>query len=110
MPTRQKEAQRPGLLTPSRFSVSLQFRWVTKNQEPRTKNKKLSVLGEDGWRREAVFVLEVSTVEVFLPRQMEIGPVRWTDADNSGGADAFGDEVRLKTDLDAAAAQRGVSG
>jgi len=58
-----------------------------------------------------VFVaLEPCTVEEFLPRQVDIGPGRGTDADDAGRAHAFGDEVRFKTDLDAAAAHRSVSG
>ena len=73
------------------------------------KEVEASILGEDGWRREAVFEAEVSAVEVLFPWQVDIGPGCGADADDAGGAEAFGDEVGLKTDLDAAAAERGFS-
>ena len=39
-----------------------------------------------------------------------MGPVAGADADDATGADAFDDEIGLELDLDAAAAERGVSG
>ena len=72
----------------------------------RTKNAKPSVFGKDGRSREAVFMAEGSVAQIFLPRHSDDGPVRRTDTDDSCGTDALDDEVRFKTDLDAAAAQR----
>lgn len=69
-----------------------------------TQNLSHSVFGKDGRGREPVFVTEVSAVDVFLSRQVEIWPIGRSDADDSGRAHAFGDEVRFKTDLDATAA------
>ena len=69
------------------------------------------VFGEDGRRRKAVFMAEVAIAENFLPRQSaDDGPARRADTDDSPGANTFDDEVRLKTDLDAAAPQRNLSG
>jgi hypothetical protein len=41
---------------------------------------------------------------------VDIGPACGPDFDDARGAHAFGDEVGLKSDLDAAAAERGISG
>lgn len=62
-----------------------------------------SVLPKDrrGW--EAVFVAGVSVWEVFIARDVEVGPGFGADADDSGGVDAFGDEVGFEADMDAAA-------
>ena len=66
-----------------------------------------SVLGEDGWRRESNFGAGVA--QEFFPREVHFGPAGGTHTDDSAGADAFDDEVGLKTDLDATAAQRHLS-
>ncbi|MFN9940421.1 MAG: hypothetical protein ACK56I_13195, partial [bacterium] len=41
---------------------------------------------------------------------MDIRPACWADFDDARGAHAFGDEICFKSDLDAAAAQRGLAG
>ncbi len=64
-----------------------------------------SVFGKDGRSREAIFVTEGPVAQVFLPRQLHQGPAHWADADDSPGANTFDDEVGLKLDLDAAAAE-----
>ena len=43
--------------------------------------------------------------QIFLAWDVEVGPVGGAEADDSLGANAFGDEVGLKADLDSAAAQ-----
>jgi hypothetical protein len=64
-------------------------------------NCEASIFREDGGGREALFEV---VVEVFLAWHLDLGPARGTDADDSAGADAFDDEVGVKTDLDATAA------
>src|SRR6185436_20934731 len=94
--------------TPRRHSPAQDSRRLAGRR--RTGNGEASVFGEDGGRREAVFEAGVPAVQVFLPRHVDIGPGRGTDADDPGRAEAFGDEVRLETDLEAAAAERSVAG
>ena len=48
---------------------------------------------------------EGPVAQKFLPRHSDVGPVRRTDPNDSRGTNALDDEVRFKTDLDAAAAQ-----
>ena len=78
--------------------------WATKNSERGTKNEDASVFREDGRGREAVFVATIA--QEFLPRHVDLGPTGGADTDDSTRTDAFDDEVRLKTDLNATAPQR----
>ncbi len=66
-----------------------------------------SVFWEDGRSRESFFVAGIE--QVFLARHLHLRPAFWADTDDSSRANAFDDQVGLKTDLDAAAAQRNVS-
>jgi len=49
------------------------------------------ILGKDGRSREAIFVTEAPVAQVFLPRQLHLGPALWAYADDSRGAEAFDD-------------------
>ena len=68
------------------------------------------VFGKDGRCREAVFVAEGAVAQIFLSGQFEVRPACGADTDDSAGTDAFDDQVRFKSDLDAAAPQRDLSG
>jgi hypothetical protein len=92
-------------------AMILDIRSVSQGKEDQKTEREDLSTSEKCLASGSVFVAEVpATVEVFFPWHVDVGPVGGTDADDTGGADAFGDEVRFKTDLDAAAAQGGVSG
>lgn len=67
-----------------------------------------SVLREDRRGRKALFQAG-GVVEVLLARHLHLRPDVRANADDSPGANAFDDEVGLKADLDAAAAQWRIS-
>lgn len=46
----------------------------------------------------------------FFAGEVDLGPVGGADADDPAGADAFDDEVGLKTNLDATATERDSAG
>jgi hypothetical protein len=62
-----------------------------------------SVFGEDGGAGKTLFE---AVVQVFFPWHLHPRPVAGTDTDDTGGTEAFNDEVGLEPNLDTAAAER----
>ena len=59
------------------------------------------VLGKD--RRSWKALFRACVVKIFLAWHLDSGPVSWSNTDDSAGANALDDKIRLEKDLDAAA-------